>query len=508
VNPERAAVNGSRRSKVALALVAVLATGLVDPPISVEGAIVHPGTSTSDHVPRTAPSGDEACDGVVVQPGTDIQAAIDAHPKGATFCLMPGTHRLLKSLRPKEDQKFIGEPGAVVSGSKVVPSWTLEGGYWVAVGQTQESPPTGVCQPASYRGCRYAEGVYMDGRSLWQVMELAELSSGEFFFDYPSDRIYLADDPTGRLVETSVASEMFDAWGVHGVEVRGLVIEKFANPASTPALNSRDRWVVTGNEIRLNHGIGVAAGSHGIVRGNYVHLQGQLGVSGYGSIGALIEDNEIAFNNTNGFEMNWEGGGTKFVKTRRLVVRRNWLHHNDGHGLQTDIDNVGTIYKRNRVEDNAGVGILHEISYRAKIHHNYVARNGFLSDSGLDGSGILVASSSDVEVYANTLDRNADGLGVKQDARGSGSRGRHVSRNLHAHHNVVVMCEGHSGAIRSSDVGSAIFRKRNNRFEKNRYLVESPTGAWWHWRDEPRKRQAWKRFGHDRRGRFKTASCP
>ena len=126
VNAERGAFNG--RSKVALAVLAALAFGLVDPTISVDGAVVRSRTSV-DPIPRPAPSGDVACDGVVVQPGTDIQAAIDARPTGATFCLMPGVHRLLRGLRPKEDQRFIGEPGAVVSGSKVVPSWTLEGGF-------------------------------------------------------------------------------------------------------------------------------------------------------------------------------------------------------------------------------------------------------------------------------------------------------------------------------------------------------------------------------------------
>jgi hypothetical protein len=505
----------NRRWGRALVLLAIAAAP-IDPAAPEDGSRREPTTSVRDHLvgdaagpsPALGPAGfaTEQCSGVAVQPGTNIQAAIDAHANAATFCLKPGIHRIGDSLRPKEGQKFIGEPGAVISGSKVVSSWTPEGSFWVASGQTQQSPPAGECEPG-YSGCRYAEGVFLDDTNLWQVTELAELSSGEFYFDYPNDRIYLADDPTGHTVEASVADEMFDAWGVYGVEVRGLIVEKFANPASTPALNSREDWVVIGNEIRLNHGIGLAAGSQGIVRGNYVHHQGQLGMSGYGSVGALVEDNEIAFNNTEGFEINWEAGGTKYVKTTGLIVRRNWVHHNYGHGLQTDIDNVGTTYVRNRVEDNDGVGILHEISYRATIHHNYVARNGSVTESGLDGSGILVASSSNVEVYGNRLERNADGLGVKQDARGSGSHGRYVSKNFYAHHNVIVMCEGHTGAMRSSAVGPAIFGKRNNRFEKNRYRIGSPGGEWWHWRNTPRTVQEWKGYGHDRKGRFRTAAC-
>jgi hypothetical protein len=458
-------------------------------------------------LPRHHPAAPTAdpCSGVAVQPGTDLQAAIDAHPNGTTFCIKAGVHRLTNGVKPKQGQKFIGEPGAVVSGSKIVSSWTQEGSFWVAVGQTQQSPPAGECEVPSYAGCRHAEGVFLDDMNLRQVTELAELSSGEFYFNYPGDRIYLADDPTGHTVEASVAKEMFDAWGVYGVEVRGLVVEKFANPAQTPALNGREDWVLTGNEIRLNHGVGLAAGSHGIVRGNYVHHQGQMGMSGNGSVGALVERNEIAFNNTEGFKISWEAGGAKWVETKGLTVRRNWVHNNRGRGLWTDIDNIGTTYARNRVEDNAGAGIMHEISYRAKIHHNYIARNGSVDDSGLTGSGILVASSPNVEVYGNTLDRNADGLGLNQDNRGSGRRGRHVAKNFYAHHNVIVMCKGFTGAQTSS--GRAIYGKRNNRFAKNRYRVESLGGDWWYWRNAPRSAREWKRYGHDRKGVFRTADC-
>jgi hypothetical protein len=52
--------------------------------------------------------------------------------------------------------------------------------------------------------CVYRDQVFLDDRSLWQVGTLSELSSGGFFWDYWRTGS-LADDPTGRRLELSVA---------------------------------------------------------------------------------------------------------------------------------------------------------------------------------------------------------------------------------------------------------------------------------------------------------------
>ena len=56
---------------------------------------------------------------VVLSPGADIQAAINSNPTGATFYLKAGTYRR-QSLSPKDGQKFLGEPGAVLTGENAV----------------------------------------------------------------------------------------------------------------------------------------------------------------------------------------------------------------------------------------------------------------------------------------------------------------------------------------------------------------------------------------------------
>src|SRR4030042_4050542 len=108
-------------------------------------------------------------------------------------------------------------------------------------------------------------------------------------------------------------------------------------------------------------GGGVAAGPGWVVRGNHVHHQGQLGVSGSGD-DILVEGNEIAFNNTAGVDSHWEAGGRQFVHTRNLVLRNNYVHDNQGAGLWGDGHNIYTLYEGNQVVNNYGPGIAHEIS--------------------------------------------------------------------------------------------------------------------------------------------------
>ena len=91
--------------------------------------------------------------------------------------------------------------------------------------------------------------------------------------------------------------------------------------------------------MRYNKYAGIKLGHKMKVLNNYVHHNGQIGISGFGD-SVLVENNEIAFNNyQKNFAFGTVLGGVKFVNTRWLVVRRNYVHDNEGNGLWTDIDN-------------------------------------------------------------------------------------------------------------------------------------------------------------------------
>jgi hypothetical protein len=438
---------------------------------------------------------------VEIYPGDDLQAAVAASPPGTTFALKRGVHRL-QQIIPKGGNRFVGEPDAVLSGAALLTSFARKGRYWVAEHQSQHGKVHGRCTAGRPR-CNHPEDLFLDDLPLVHAASLAEVQPGGWFFDYAADAIYLADDPTGHRVETSVARCAFYG-AIRDVTIRGLVIEKYANPAQTGAVDGRGSlgWIVEENDIRLNHGVGILTGDHMLVSRNRIHHQGQLGIGG-GGVAVVLEDNEIAFNNTAGYSWYWEAGGTKLAYTTGLIVRRNHSHHNRGPGLWTDIDNLRTTYEGNRVEDNDGAGIDHEISYAAIIRNNIIARNGWGSSNHTtwpEGSGILINSSPDVEIAGNTLMDNANGIGLIQSARGEGLYGPHIVRNLDAHDNSITQPAGFTGA--AQDVGNAaVFAGRNIRFRRNRYVLRR-NGVPFRWSGAARTVAEWREYGQDVDGSF------
>ena len=55
-----------------------------------------------------------------ISPGTNIQAAVDRHPAGTTFCVKAGVHAVSSHITPKSRDVFIGEYGAILDGT----TWT------------------------------------------------------------------------------------------------------------------------------------------------------------------------------------------------------------------------------------------------------------------------------------------------------------------------------------------------------------------------------------------------
>jgi hypothetical protein len=154
------------------------------------------------------PGTSEPAPTVRVLPGQNIQNIVNSVPEGAVIAIAAGIHRLHK-ITPKANQTFVGEPGAILSGATVLTGWVQDGSRWYVGGQTQEGTVTPatmggfkVCQTASPR-CGYPEDVFMDNTLKKHVATLGEVAAGTWFFDYASDRIYVGDNPGGRLVETS-----------------------------------------------------------------------------------------------------------------------------------------------------------------------------------------------------------------------------------------------------------------------------------------------------------------
>jgi parallel beta-helix repeat protein len=430
---------------------------------------------------------------VVIKPGASIQSAVNHNPEGTTFTLKAGIYRQ-QTVVPKNGNTFIGEPGAIISGARHLTSFTREGRYWVATGQTQQGQATGQCiknpDGTRYEGCWYPEDLFIDDVPLWHVTTLSEVGPGRWYFDYDADKIYFADNPAGHKVETSVTRHAF-LGGAANVTIRGLIIEKYAVPAQFGAIHGYDHssralsthWIIDNCEIRLNHGAGIRTGNKMQILKNRIHDNGQIGIVGEGD-DILVDGNELAYNNYAGFSQGWEAGGSKWVKTHNLVVRGNYSHHNKGPGLWTDIYNIHTLYENNTVIENEGVGIFHEISYDAVIRKNTVKGNGKAFDPWLYGAQILISSSRNAEVYNNTVEVAAtagNGIAIIQQDRGTGRYGPCITIGNYIHHNVVTYLGNHGQSGAAADYNPDVMFNGNNRFDFNTYHAPHLDRSRWVW---------------------------
>jgi parallel beta-helix repeat protein len=162
------------------------------------------------------------------------------------------------------------------------------------------------------------------------------------------------------------------------------------------------------------------------------------------------------------------------VHSKNLVVRDNYSHDNQGPGLWTDGNNVNTLYEGNRVENNTGPGIKHEVSCDAVIRNNTVIGNGFRADAWVDGAGILVMNSPNVEVYGNVVRNNNDGIaGIHSTRSHSVDRRCEIDlKNFWVHDNTIEMKVGHTGVVWNVDQ-DLVKGPWNNRFDRNTYILGS-----------------------------------
>ncbi|MFB3922523.1 MAG: right-handed parallel beta-helix repeat-containing protein [Terriglobia bacterium] len=428
--------------------------------------------------------------GIQLSPGADIQAAVNANPTGTAFVLAPGVYRL-QSVVPKSGNVFSGQAGAILDGAVLITNWQQGTNNWVAQvsGITQETSYRGVCD-STHPVCMYPEDLFFDAQPLTRVAGLSQVATGTWYLDYGTSRVYVGTNPSGHVTEMSALRSAFRG-AAGGVTIRNLIIEKYASIAGYGAINAisdaggpSSGWIVDGNEIRFNHGMGLRISNAMKVTNNIFHHNGQMGLGGSGS-GTLIENNEIYTNNTAGYKYGWEAGGTKFTFSTNLTIRGNYSHDNNGPGLWTDINNDYVLYENNRTTRNVMAGIIHEISFHATIRNNQIENDGFASGgpSIWYGSGISISNSSDVEVYGNTVTNSMTGIGGIQTDRGLAPSGTpYTLKNLNVHDNTVTQqtsCA--AGIVKSSAYDDSVFTSWGNSFRNNTFVLSDATGKYFCW---------------------------
>jgi hypothetical protein len=440
-------------------------------------------------------------------PGQSIQAAIEAAPPGARFCLRNGLYRM-QLARPKRGQQFYGEGNAVLNGSRVIANFTREGEYWVAEGQESRSRRQGHCMKASPT-CGFPETLFIDGVPLTRVLHKAELGPGGFFVEPMTARLYLAESPEGRTVELAMAAFGFGG-GASDVLISNLVLEKFASPAQRGAIDAQvgTGWTIENCEIRWSSGAGISVGKGTTVRECNIHHNGQIGITGAGD-NIRIERNRIVANNTRGFSFGWEAGGAKISLADGVQFRGNTVLDNRGPGLWCDGDCRNVIYEDNLVERNVDAGIFHEISFNAVIRNNTLRHNGMGSDGWFWGNDITIAASEGADIYGNSVVVSEGRCAIMLIDQGRRDKGRlYKTRDNNVHDNDVTFegapCAGGTSDVKRGDDNFEIIAKGNNRFDRNIYRVARGTQSYrFVWgRDEGLDWAALRRAGLEANGKL------
>jgi parallel beta-helix repeat protein len=310
---------------------------------------------------------------------------------------------------------------------------------------------------------------------------------------------FICKDASYTCVLTGGSSTQYAFLGpAAGVSIKYLKIMNYRPPLSNGAVfgYNSSNWTLYGNELTGNTpGAGTDVWTGWLIRQNYIHHNGQLGITGQADlVGALIDSNEVAYNNTGASptDPNCCAGGIKVVRAYNLTLRANFVHHNGGQGMWCDFCFATTKYRKNRVEDNTFVGIYHEASDDAIIDSNTTRRNG-ASNRG----GIWVDNSLNVTVAYNDVSDATSGILARQVPRTDTPR---QLSNLSVHDNTVVL-EGveYAGLVQLVSDNS-YFSSKNNHFTCNHWTQPLSSTTDFRWNNANYTRAQWMTAGNDTSG--------
>lgn len=459
------------------------------------------------------PAAAEACPrgAIDIPPGSSIQAAAVRAGPDASFCIKTGLHRL-QVVAPLARQQFYGEPGSILSGARVVTGFARVGPFWSVTGLYPRWSRVGQCLNRR-RDCLQSLRLFRDGRLLVRVPDRDALGPGRYVLEAAEGRVLLGEDPAGHLIEASTARYAFRSTAPD-VRINGLVVEKYDSPLQEGAIHGETAtgWRIEASEIRFNSGGGVSVGSNGVIRGNAIHHNGQLGATA-GGRRILLEDNAIFENNTGGFDPAWEAGGVKITESEDVVLRGNHAHHNAGPGLWCDIDCRKVVFEGNRVEYNTGAGIFYEISAEALIRNNVLRFNGSAEPDWYWGADIQVAAARDVQVTGNTITVRPNGRAImlidqgRQNATGALYR----TTGNRVHDNRITFAGfGSAGGVSDVDPDSPnadIIAQGGNSFDRNTYLSPPGMAPRFIWGLTPFDIAGFRRSGQEGSGRLDMAAA-
>lgn len=496
-----------------------VATGSVIIPIDVgwdprtvamgAGAVsARPSIGTAAGVVHVAPDGDDDGDGSEGSPFRTIAHAVTEAPDNATVVVHEGVYResIGDVFRPVRLVVATGEQVIVSGADPVDTAWSPDGrGLWTTPFASPLPQPGGSgyeivadqidpATPAS----GHLKQLFVDGVSLEQVVDLADVVSRDDVFAYDDDlhQLVLGFDPADRTVETSTRALGLKLHpgdgdgGAQGSELTGLIFTASAplhQDGYAAVIIDAPDVTVTDLTVSQSSATGLAVYAPGVELTRVTASDnGARGITANEADGLSITFSRVDRNNAAGFDYQDCGGGThcvvaglKVTWTEGLTVAHSSFSDNQATGLWCDLACVGATLIGNSISGNAKHGLFYEVSRQATISGNVI--------TGHDSPGTVglrLVGSDDVAVVRNTFDGNLTDLEVSDDPREPGQladfgvdtdpSGIEVTGNLFAESPDLVDRVGDRAILETGEPSSTSpTPSRFDSYDRNAYALSS-----------------------------------
>ena len=360
-------------------------------------------------------------DAVLVQPSQDIQDVIDRNAPGTTYAFTPGTHREVEAI-VQDGDTYLGFPGAILDGSRVLGPdlFRQEGGRWVADDIDIDLPTAGEYGCEDWHGnveqfalcgseteVHRSEQLFQGSSRLRHVNSREEVDGpGTWHYEAASQQVWMYDTPSADIVRMSDRATAFAGYETRDVTISGLTIRRYGSPSRTGVIDAQatTNWTISNTEVSQGHGYGIRIGMDTRITGSRLLDNGQLGLGGNADdTSVTIEDNEIAFNGSLGFQRHYEVGGVKVTHGDGVSIINNYVHDNAAKGLWVDGLCRDITINENLVERSGQTGILYELSYGGEVRGNTLVDNHTSGNTNDSFGNLQLVNAVDVEVYENQM---------------------------------------------------------------------------------------------------------
>jgi hypothetical protein len=369
-----------------------------------------------------SPTGQDTNPGTQYAPFATIAKALTVAPSGGTIVLRGGTYREKLSITRRVTIQAYPHEAPWLDGADPATAWLAFGPYSVLL---WHDPLCDSCVPPSaidpaYPTAGLPEQMFIDGTPLRQVTSIAALDQpGTFYVDLPYHCIVTLDQTVGHSVAVTDRDIALQVSGyAAGTIVRGVGILHYgATWSGVGSMVSSSAPGVTFDHDTFawsaSRGLTVY-GPNSVVANNLFLYNGSNGFHAYRADGLIFQNNRVAYSNEEHFSIapspTASEAGAKITHTWNGVVSGNVFDDNAANGLWFDVASTNIVIANNTLIQNAGHGLAYEISGRALIAGNLIARNG--------RDGIKLSGVSGAEVWNNTVVGNGwSQVGVYEDPR-------------------------------------------------------------------------------------------